>query len=137
MPIQFDVSRHPVVQVRFSGALEDAEMLRYLEDMDRVLQRREMYGAIFDARDVTSVSPKQRRIQADWLEKNESLLRDYAAGYAFVITSQLIRGVLTAILWLKPMPSEHVVVATVEEAERWLGVRIRARGLSMRSPPLR
>ncbi|MBC7173876.1 MAG: hypothetical protein H5U40_15655, partial [Polyangiaceae bacterium] len=41
-------------------------------------------------------------------------------GYAFVISSSLVRGALTAILWLAPMPAPHRVVGTVGEGEAWL-----------------
>ena len=54
------------------------------------------------------------------MKANHDKSAAYCAGYAFVIDSAVVRGILTAILWLAPMPAPHVVVSTVEEGERWL-----------------
>lgn len=43
---------------------------------------------------------------------------------AFVLASPLVRGLLTAILWISPMPAPHEIVATVAEAEAWLNERL-------------
>ena len=53
------------------------------------------------------------------MKHNDALLRTYSAGSAFVISSPLVRGGLTAILWLQALPSPFIVVATRPEAESW------------------
>lgn len=36
-----------------------------------------------------------------------------------MIDSPIVRGALTAILWLSPLPQPHLVTASMAEAERW------------------
>ncbi len=131
MAIRMDDSRHPIVVVTFDGPSTDAEFRAYLDDMTRlVVARREPNVTILDARAAGSTPATQRRMQADWLEKHDAELRRYSAGTAFIITSAMVRGILTAILWLQPMAAPHVVVATFEEAEAWAREQLRARGVA-------
>lgn len=130
MPIHVDDTRHPLVVVRFEGDLTDHELAHYLAEMEsRVLARRQTSATVVDATLVRSVTARQRRMQAEWMEKHEEALARHSVGSAFVITSSLVRGTLTAILWLKPMPTPHVVVSTLAEAEHWCREQLRARGV--------
>jgi hypothetical protein len=63
--------------------------------------------------------PLHRRRQADWIRDNAALIKAYSACTAFVIGSPLVRGALTAILWLQPMPSPYTVLATLALAQAW------------------
>lgn len=130
--ITIDDSRHPLVLVTFAGTATDAEFQSYLERMETlVLQRRETNCTILDASRAGDTPAKQRRMQAEWLKRNDALLKAYSVGTAFVITSPLVRGLLTAILWLTPMPTAHVVVASIDEAEAWARARLRERGVAV------
>ena len=55
-----------------------------------------------------------------WMKKNEDLLNTNVQATAFVVNSAVIRGALTAILWLTPMRASHRMVGTLEEAEAWV-----------------
>jgi hypothetical protein len=125
-----DVSRLPVVVVRFSGLATDAEFDEYLVSMTRlIVERKQKSVTILDARQSGRSPATQRKKQAAWISAHENLLRQYSLGTAFVITSPLVRGVLTAILWLQPLPSDYTVVGTMAEAERWAHERLRSAGL--------
>lgn len=130
MPIHTDDTRHPLVVVTFEGDLTDQELAHHHTEMEsRVLARRRISATLVDATNVRSVTARQRRMQAEWIEKNEETLARFSVGSAFVITSSLVRGTLTAILWLKPMPTPHVVVSTFAEAEAWCRAQLRERGV--------
>ncbi len=122
--IVVDDSRRPILVVRFEGLVSDAEFETYLGDMEAQLKPGERVCTILDARVAGRAPPRQRKMQADWLARNAARLRQCSVGSVFVITSPLVRGVLTAILWLQPMPVAHAVVATMEEAERWANARL-------------
>lgn len=120
MPYRLDDTRHPLVVVTFEGQLTDDEMTKYLEDMEtRVLGRRMPYAVVVDATRSRGIDARQRRIQADWLRRHEAEIRRFNRGTAFVITSPIVRGALTAIFWIQPLPSPHVVVSTFDQAEAW------------------
>jgi len=120
----------PLLVVTFEGSVDDQEFDRYLAQLDALWQRKTRSVIVLDATKATRSTPTQRRKQADWLKENELLLRAYSAGTAFVISSPLIRGGLTAILWLQSLPTPHVVVGTLREAEHWARAQLQltARG---------
>ena len=43
----------------------------------------------------------------------------------------MIRGVMKAVLWLKPMPTENQVFETMDEALDWVRTRLAAEGLAI------
>jgi len=117
--IRVDESRFPLMVVTFEDTVDDDQFGAYLATLDAHIARRVRCAFVMDATRAGRTSAVQRRRQADWMKENEHVLRTYSAGYAFVISSPLIRGALTAILWLQPMPAPHVVVGTFGEGERW------------------
>jgi hypothetical protein len=133
--IEVDETRFPLVVVTFVGVATDAEFEAYLERMSDVMARREVTATVLDASRAGPTPPKQRARQADWIKANADVLRRYSAGSAFVITSPLIRGLLTAILWLAPMPQAHDVFSSRAAAEQWAVARLRARGQAGVSRP--
>jgi hypothetical protein len=117
--IEIDQSRFPMVYVTFRGIATDAEFQAYLDGMTRMLARRETNVVIMDATQAGRTPPKHRKMQSDWMKAHQDELARHSLGTAFVITSALVRGALTAILWVAPMASPHTVVGTLAEAEQW------------------
>ncbi len=117
--IHVDDSNSPLVVVTFESAVDDEEFERYLARLDALWRHKMRRVLVVDATRAARTPATQRRRQADWMRVNEELLRSYAAGFAFVINSPLVRGALTAILWLQSLPSPFIVVSTLPEAERW------------------
>ena len=130
MGFSFDESRLPLLVVTFVGESTDAEFDAYLARMTQMVRRGSRYGVLFDARAAARPTPRQRQKQADWMKEYAPSLRANNAGIAFVIESAVVRGALTAILWLSPMPTSHNVVATVAQAEEWLAQLLANEGLS-------
>jgi hypothetical protein len=117
--IHVDDSALPLIVVTFEGSVDDHEFERYLARLDALWKRKARSAIVLDATRAARTPATQRRRQAEWMKVNDELLRTYSAGTAFVISSPLVRGGLTAILWLQPIPTAYVVVATRPEAERW------------------
>ena len=132
---RFDDSRFPLVVVTFSGSLGDDDFEAYLARMSGLLARRSKNVTLLDARAADSPSARQRAKQADWLKANRETLQQYSLGTVFVISSAMVRGALTAILWMSPMPAGHTVVGTLEEGEHWAYERMVAAGVPLPPPP--
>jgi hypothetical protein len=124
--IAIDDSGYPLVVVTFEGTVDDATFDGYLKRMDDYVARRQRNAFVFDASGAGRTPAPQRRKQAEWMKINEATLRAFSAGCAFVITSPLVRGALTAILWLQNIPSPYTVVGTRSEAERWARAQLQA-----------
>ena len=127
----FDASRFPVVVVRFSGYISEAEFDAYLASMTMILRRPGKLVTILDARRAIENPASQLRKQADWLRLHEDELRSKSLGAVFVITSPFVSGVLNAILSAQPLPNEYAVVSTMDEAESWAARRLAAAGLTV------
>jgi hypothetical protein len=124
------MSRHPLIVVTFDGLASEREFDDYLAKMTtEVLERKQRSVTILDARTSGRAPASQRKKQAEWLKKHDALLRQYSLGSAFVITSPLVRGVLTAIFWLQPMATAYTVVGSLGEAETWAAARLREAGV--------
>jgi hypothetical protein len=86
---------------------------------------------LYDLTQASPLSPQQRRMQAEWIRQFEQLGRAVTLGVAFVTASAIIRGVLTAIFWVRPPYSPHHVCTELDDGLDWLfshceqgGVRI-------------
>lgn len=113
----------------FPGPVSDAQFQTYLDRMSALLDRGERYALVMDATRAGTTPAVQHKMQAEWIEETRSELERRSLGTAFVITSGLVRGILTAILWLTDMPGDHIVVGSRAEAERWARGKLRDAGL--------
>ena len=57
-----------------------------------------------------------RQLQAAWMKQHADLFRMIVHATAFVVPSSLIRGTLTAVMWMAPMPFEVSMHSTLEQA---------------------
>lgn len=59
----------------------------------------------------------QRAKVAEWLEENDELLRTKKQlAHIMVVNSAVVRGVITAVFWLRPPANPHHVVSSLDEA---------------------
>lgn len=126
--------RWPLVVVTYDGGIDDAAFEAHLSEYQSVLDRGQRYAAVFDATRAAVPPPRQRHLQAKFMDRHRATLARLCVGGGFAISSSLVRGAMTAILWLAPMPFEHVVVSTRGEAERWALERLRRAGLQAPDP---
>jgi hypothetical protein len=133
VPFRYDDSRAPLLVVTSSGNSTNEEFDAYLKIMTEMLGRHPRYGIIMDARQSARPSPTQRQKQADWMKQHAATIRARNVGIGFVIDNAIVRGALTAILWLQPTPAPHKVFASVEAAERWVTELLEQEGLKV--PP--
>lgn len=121
--IDIDGSDPDLLTVRFSGTVDDASFQRYLDAVYTRMKAGKRYALLIDALDAAVPPPPQRRMQIDFTAKHHERMV-VCCGIAFVIGSPLVRGALTAILWFQPMPVEHAIVASVDEASSWCRAQI-------------
>jgi hypothetical protein len=122
--IVVDQSQLPLLIVTFVGQVDDDAFRCYLQETKDVLDRKQRYVVIMDASRSGVPPPSQRQMQAVWMEAHAQALARHAVGTVFVISSPLVRGALTAILWLQPLPHPHTVVADVAMAKVWAQTRL-------------
>ena len=132
MAITIDASERPLILVVFVGASTDDQFDAYLAELEHHLFTGEGFSAaILDATRSGETPPRQREKQALWMNKHAHDLKVRSAGSAFVISSRFVRGFLTSILWIAPIPTPHVVVETMPEARAWALDRLKERGVKL------
>ncbi len=121
----FDDSRFPVVFVRFTGATAtDENFQAYLDQLHGAYQRRQPFTYLFDATDASLPGFKYQKMQADWLKKNEQLMKEYCQGTAYVIPSAMVRTILRGIFSLQKQPVPYAILPGKEEATEWCEERM-------------
>ena len=113
-----------VVRVVWNGKPDDDSLRAYFAEIEACSRRLSRYAIVYDFRDAELPSASRRRLLAAMTARTAPEVRDRCVGIAFVISSATIRAALVAVLWIQPMKVEHVVVETVEEAERWVDARL-------------
>lgn len=120
----------PVSCLRPIGHPSDQELAESLQTITELLESelrlRRKSVMIVDMRKAGPLSAPQRRTSSEWMKQNIELYKQCVLGGVFVIDSPIIRGVLTALLWLSPMGMPYEVVGTLDEAVRWAIVRFDA-----------
>ncbi|MEL7118951.1 MAG: STAS/SEC14 domain-containing protein [Bacteroidota bacterium] len=110
----------PILKVTFTGEEStDENFQAYLDDV-KDSYRSEKMGIIFDATNAALPSMKHQKMQADWLKVNESLMKNYCVGTAYVIPSVVVRTILKAIFAFQTQPVPYLVVKSVEDGEEWV-----------------
>ncbi len=122
--IVVDFERRPLVVATMIGLPNEQQFIEYLNtmavNMRYALARSEKTAVILDTTQApVALSPRMRKLQAEWLQEHSHGLRVACVGMGFVIQSALVRGAMTAVLWLQGMPYPHAVCASWEKAEAY------------------
>lgn len=118
--ILLDMSEAPL----FIFTLEDAptfdQIQRHLREYQGILTRGRPFVVMFDATKAAMVDAKSRKAYADFLNTNAETMRHLIKAMAFIVTSSLVQGALTAVLWLAPLPYPHKTFTSRDEGRDWL-----------------
>jgi hypothetical protein len=125
-PATVDVTRHllPVLIVKTGGPPRLERMNATNAWIASQLRQARVEGArLAVVLDVSGrrgrPTTEQQRAMAAWLKGNRDLLEQACAAWSMVVTSPVLRGVLTAITWFAPFPCPMKVHATVEGGAAW------------------
>jgi hypothetical protein len=82
---------------------------------------------VVDLSRVQTVTAKQRKMMSDHLARFEPHDLAYNRGSAIVVPNAFLRGIVTAVFWLRPPRFPHESFATRDEAIRWASAKHDAR----------
>lgn len=115
-----DDSNWPRVYVTWpSEQMEDEEFESSVMAMSALLERKQPYVIIHDARRAQRPTPRQRAFAAEQQKRDAEGTRRLLRGVALVTASPLIAGVLTAVNWIFPAPYPQKTFSTLTAAEEW------------------
>lgn len=118
----------PLTCLRPIGHPSDEELAESLQRITRLIEdekrAQRKIVMIVDMRKAGALSASQRRVASSWMKENLRAWKQVAIGSAFIIDSPIVRGVLTALLWLQPLDMPHDVVSNLDAAMRWVIERL-------------
>lgn len=116
-----DFTHYPLVVVTTpKQRTSDEEVLKFIEGQRGLLARRTKHLALCDARSGHAMPATQRKIFGDWLRESADASRRYTMGMAIVVDNALIRGALTAVLWVVEPTCPTKAVSTLEDGFAFL-----------------
>lgn len=115
-----DDSAWPILKVTLPPYPTDEEMTQYLKLLESYRNRRQPYALLIDLTYGKAFSPRQRKMQADYIREGLPISRIYLKAIGYVAESAMKRGAITAIHWLVKPASPSRIFPTRAEAEAWL-----------------
>lgn len=122
----------PVVVVTApAGTVSTDKLEAFLVRFDReVVQQKRPYACVLDLTNTGSMSPRQRKMMGERMRSDEAHQQLCVVG-AFVFSSMLLRGMLTAIMWLRKPDYPMRIFATREEAVGWASSRMKEHAIGL------
>jgi len=119
---RFDETRWPLVIIPSPGGRdpESIDQDSFYAEFRRVTERDERTFFVHDLRGVQRMDARRRRRFVQWAKLHSPTARKLIVGYAVLINSKLMGGVVTAVLWLMRPPCPMKVFSNPADAEAWL-----------------
>lgn len=126
MPHGLDYDTHaPIVRLWWRGDTERDAVASCLEAFTAMLESSERAVLlVVDFSELGTADAAARKQLASWRATHQRLIQAKVRAVAYVLTSRIVRGYLTAVDWLRP--NRGIVrgsFATVDEAVVWLRER--------------
>ncbi len=122
---ELDLSAQPIVVVRMSGETQDADLERFLGQVDAAMESTVgAFTLVSVVGSVSRTSPSQNATLRSWYAQQEGALRERCVGVAFVIPRRSWRVIARAALSRRPPPLRHLLCAGEAEAKAWCADRL-------------
>jgi hypothetical protein len=125
--VQYDDSKWPLYRVSMSSVdMDDEEFTTLVATLDGLFMRRERFGILLDVRSAPVLSAKRRQTVGEHAKRTFELFPGRCVGIAVVLSTQLQRGVFTAINWFLRGTHPSRAFSTLLDAETWLDAELLA-----------
>jgi hypothetical protein len=123
-----DSSSAPLYTVVFPQAADDAEVVSFGAVREEWAKRAHYPVAwVVDLSHLVTATAKQRRLFSEHLGRFEPHDIAYNRGSALVVPNAVLRGIVTAVFWMKRPQFPNECFATLGEARSWAKVQLRGR----------
>ena len=119
-----DDTSWPILKVTLPPYPTDDEIAQYLKILESYRNRRQPYALLIDLTHGRAFSPRQRKMQADYIREGLPISQIYLKGIGYVAESAMKRGAITAIYWLVKPASPSRIFPTRTEALDWLRLQL-------------
>lgn len=118
---KFDLSMWPIAVAITPPGVPGSEidLDHFYAQIDRLLARRQLFATVQDLTGASPFDPKRRARFAQFLQERGDSIRKYMVANAVVVDNAMLRGVVTAVLWVTPSPCPYRVFPTRDSALEW------------------
>jgi hypothetical protein len=115
-----DASRFPLVVGSASEHVRDDSALgETYRQMSAALARGLPMVVMFDLRGGYSTPPRRKRL-VDWANAHDASIKRLVLAIAIVVRTEVERGFVTAVTWLRSPAVETRIFTSTTDAEAWL-----------------
>jgi hypothetical protein len=114
--LDIDESGFPLVVATFRGQMTASLLAPYFARVDAWYRDQLSYACVFDIARCDIPSAADRKRIAATIAAYEAKVERFCVGAALVVTNPVLRGAVTAVLWVHPMRHPHALVGTRQEA---------------------
>jgi len=126
VPFAVDAARFPLVILRIAGDYDDREQEAFLTEVSSLLDRKKRFAVVLDLSEGGTATPTQRKRFASWIGSSDAAVKQYAVVMSLVIASTLVRGMVTAVFWVRPMPIPTETFDRLAPAEAWAREKLKS-----------
>lgn len=123
MTIGLDVRQAPLMRIVLVGRSTDEDLDVYHDEVVRVMRRaaeaHRTLVFVIDGREAAPADAMRRRKIATWVAAHSALIKVSVRAMAIVLSNPLQRGVLKALMWLRPYPCPYRIFSSLDEADAW------------------
>jgi hypothetical protein len=131
-----DQSRAPIYELTFPKQASLEEVAALCSARERWAQRANYRVAwVVNLTGIMEATARQRTLFSEHLKRFEPHDVAYNQGSALIVPNAFVRGIVTAIFWMKPPLFPNECFATIEEARAWAGQQLNARASLPQTPP--
>jgi hypothetical protein len=120
-----DASRAPLYELTFPSDTTDQALLAFCEARERWAERAKFKVAwVVNLAGITSATARQRSLFSEHLKRFEHHDIAYNQGSALIVPNAFVRGIVTAVFWLKQPRFPNECFSTRGEAIAWAAERL-------------
>jgi hypothetical protein len=131
-----DQSRAPLYEMNFPKQATLEEVASLCGARERWAQRANYRVAwVVNLAGILEATARQRTLFSEHLKRFEPHDVAYNQGSALFVPNAFVRGIVTAIFWMKPPLFPNECFSTIEEARTWAEEKLNARVTSLPARP--
>lgn len=116
----------PVIFIEFTGENANNENFQdYLDELDANYETKKPVGIVIDAAKAEFPQFQFQKKQANWMDANHDVLKNYCKGMAFVIPNAMLRNALKMIMGMTKNPAPYKVFPTMKKAKDWVNLQLK------------
>jgi hypothetical protein len=126
-PEVLQMDRWPILVVYSPPNFSEKDLQNQLDQLGKVYNtRKEPYALVIDARSGRRPSALDRKIQSEFREKYDAHIKKYCRGLAIVTNSEFLKGVTTAMFWVKKPATATKFFTDLDQAIAWTEDRLQS-----------